>query len=346
MPGKAPIICAVLVFSLAAFACNIPAFNSAAWQNRLTPTRALETPLPTSTTLDATAIAETVIAQITQSATPGTGTPKATNTKTIIATVTNEVEHCNWAAFISDVSYPDDSQVTAGQGFVKTWQMQNLGTCTWTSAYYLVFDQGDQMNAPAEVKLTNAAVALGETVNISVNLKAPVDPGTYQGFFKMKAPDGSIFGIGPQADGSFWVRIQVVSNEPTTVAPAGADIDLRVPSFSVNPSNPALGAPVTVAYTVKNKGNTPSGHFKVGWWSGEGGADPQCTWDIPLLSANQTIGPLSCNYSYKKIGTYNSQLVIDSGDENAETNESNNSEVAVVTVHLVLAPVTLKIPQP
>ena len=202
------------------------------------------------------------------------------------------------------------------------------------------------MSAPDAVKLTNAAVPPGGLADISVNLKAPANPGVYQAFFKMRSDDGSIFGIGPQAGSSFWVRIQSVSGVPTAVPPASTDVDVRSPSFSVDPSSPYIGKPVTVSFTVKNKGSTSAGHFKVGWWSGEGGVNPQCTWDVPTLTPNQTIGPLSCNYTYSKLGTYNSQLYLDTANELAETNESNNSEIVVVNTLIKLPPLTLKIPKP
>lgn len=325
----------ILAIGLSILACNIPAFNRAAWENLTRPaptqTAPIQSPAPLNpATQDTTRVAETVIAQITQAA--GSETPSSPITPTYATPIGPYV--CNWAGFISDVSYPDDSQVFVGDGFVKTWQMKNLGTCTWTSEYRLVFDQGDRMGAPSQVKLTNVDVPPNTLANISVSLKAPDKPGAYQGFFKMKADDGSIFGIGPQADGSFWVRIYAVSTNPGQVGDMYGSMDIRLPSFSVDPSSVPLGSPVTVSFTIRNKGNASAGHFKIGWWSGEGGINPQCTWDVPALEADQTIGPLSCKYMYKKNGTYNSQLTIDSGDEIAESNESNNSEIIVVKIHM------------
>jgi hypothetical protein len=46
---------------------------------------------------------------------------------------------------------------------------------------------------------------------VSVDLLSPAATGTYQGFFKLRASDSSVFGIGPNADGAFWVKIQVVA---------------------------------------------------------------------------------------------------------------------------------------
>jgi hypothetical protein len=42
------------------------------------------------------------------------------------------VSRCDAAAFVSDVTYPDGSDVTLGSTFTKIWRLKNVGTCTWT----------------------------------------------------------------------------------------------------------------------------------------------------------------------------------------------------------------------
>ncbi|MBN1439023.1 MAG: hypothetical protein JW929_06385 [Anaerolineales bacterium] len=118
---------------------------------------------------------------------------------------------CNWAQFITDVNYPDDSELGVNDHFTKTWRLKNIGSCTWTSGYALVFDHGDQMGAPAAQQLTTGTVPPGSTIDVSVALVTPAAPGTYQGFFKLRASDSAVFGIGPSADGAFWVKIQAVA---------------------------------------------------------------------------------------------------------------------------------------
>jgi hypothetical protein len=127
---------------------------------------------------------------------------------------------CNVARFISDVTIPDNWETTPSDHFTKTWRLQNAGSCTWTSGYSLVFDHGDQMGAPAAQVLTPGTVAPGGTVDVSVNLLSPNLAGTYQGFFKLRASDSSIFGIGPDANTAFWVKIKVnIVLPPPAVAP-------------------------------------------------------------------------------------------------------------------------------
>jgi hypothetical protein len=116
---------------------------------------------------------------------------------------------CNWARFVADVTLPDDSVVAPGTDFSKTWRLRNVGTCNWTSGYRLVFDHGDRMDFPQWMQLTTGVVAPGEEIEITANLHSPAAVGTYQGYYKLRSSDGDTFGIGPDADTAFWVRIKV-----------------------------------------------------------------------------------------------------------------------------------------
>jgi uncharacterized repeat protein (TIGR01451 family) len=116
---------------------------------------------------------------------------------------------CNRAQLVSDVSIPDGTTLAAGSTFTKTWQLKNTGTCTWTTAYVLIFDHGERMDAPATVPLTSGSIPPGATVDVSVNLKAPAAPGTYQADFRLRSPDNIVFGVGPNGQDTFWVKIVV-----------------------------------------------------------------------------------------------------------------------------------------
>jgi hypothetical protein len=137
--------------------------------------------------------------------------PSVTAAPTNSPSVTLTPLPCNWAQFITDVTYPDNSEVGISDHFTKTWRLKNIGSCTWTSGYSLVFDTGDQMGAPAEQQLTPGTVAPGATIDVSVDLLSPAAPGTYQGFFKLRASDSTVFGIGAHADGAFWVKVVVAA---------------------------------------------------------------------------------------------------------------------------------------
>jgi hypothetical protein len=113
------------------------------------------------------------------------------------------------AKFIDDVTIPDDTEMLPGQEFIKTWRLQNIGTCTWTNQYALIFVSGDQMNGTSPQPLIGS-IAPNSTVDISVTLKAPGTTGPYRGNWVLFTP--SAFNYNPDTDAieSFYVQIKVV----------------------------------------------------------------------------------------------------------------------------------------
>jgi hypothetical protein len=87
---------------------------------------------------------------------------------------------------------PDDSEYDGGQSFTKSWTLRNDGTCTWNTKYRLVFESGDVMGGPAAVNLAKN-VAPNEEITIEIPQKAPANPGTYSGFWRMQAEDNEKF---------------------------------------------------------------------------------------------------------------------------------------------------------
>jgi lysozyme family protein len=122
---------------------------------------------------------------------------------------------CDLAGFIDDVTVPDGSKVDPGQNFTKTWRLKNIGSCTWTADYRLVFSSGDQMGAPAAVQFTNGTVLPGAEVDVSVNLTAPNTPDTYKGYFKLRNANSVIFALA--GNNPFWVEVKVKSPASTAV---------------------------------------------------------------------------------------------------------------------------------
>jgi len=117
--------------------------------------------------------------------------------------------HCDWAAFISDVSVPDGTILAPGGQFTKTWRLQNIGTCAWTSAYTLVFSSGNNLGGGA-TSVSAGNVGPGQIVDVSVNLTAPVLEGTYRGYWKLRNAAGLTFGLGATTQDPFYVEIKVV----------------------------------------------------------------------------------------------------------------------------------------
>ena len=117
---------------------------------------------------------------------------------------------CDQAQFVSDITVPDGASFAPGASFTKTWRFVNIGTCTWTTAYKLVYAGGDVLGTTASVNLP-VNVPPGQMLDISVNLTAPAAAGHYKSLWKFANESGGQFGIGDSANESFWVDINVVS---------------------------------------------------------------------------------------------------------------------------------------
>ena len=168
------------VLLLAILACNVPAaLPQEAADAVLTQVAAALTAAPTA------APAATV---------PGAPSPTSTPSGA-----------CNAVSFVADVTIPDDTVIGLSKPFTKTWRLKNVGTCTWTSGYSLVFDSGDQMSGPGSQQLTNGTVLPGATIDVSVDLTAPGSAGTYKGNWRLREPGGAVFGL---STGPFWVQIK------------------------------------------------------------------------------------------------------------------------------------------
>ena len=140
--------------------------------------------------------------------TPGLPLPTASATNMPISQTPIPVSRCDALQFLGDVTYPDGSLVTRNNTFVKIWRIKNIGTCSWTPSYALVFTDGDHMGGPSAVALSGN-VDPGETIEIGVTLTAPKKDGNYLGYWKLRNAAGVLFGFGPQADTAFWVDIKV-----------------------------------------------------------------------------------------------------------------------------------------
>jgi hypothetical protein len=138
-----------------------------------------------------------------------TGTPIVVSTFTNVPPVSPVPQtRCDAAAFVSDVTYPDGTDVALGGSFTKIWRLKNVGTCTWTTSYALVFISGERLGAPTTVALpTN--VGPGQTVDLAINMTAPNQTGRYRGDWKLRNASNVLFGIGSAADSSFYVVVDV-----------------------------------------------------------------------------------------------------------------------------------------
>jgi len=99
---------------------------------------------------------------------------------------------CYGLSFVSDVSIPDNTPVTAGQGFTKTWKVKNSGSCAWDAGFKFAFTGGDAMGGSSYS--VPSAVAAGAVTDISVAMTAPNKTGTVRGNWRMSTASGQFFG--------------------------------------------------------------------------------------------------------------------------------------------------------
>jgi hypothetical protein len=116
---------------------------------------------------------------------------------------------CDQAGFIGNIQTFSGAEISAGTSFTQTWRVKNTGACTWTPDYAVVYQSGDAMEGPEAQKL-GRAVLPGETFDISIVLKAPGEPGEFNGQWKLRNAAGEIFGMGPSQDQALAVDIRVI----------------------------------------------------------------------------------------------------------------------------------------
>ena len=139
---------------------------------------------------------------------------------------------CDRAQFIADVTVPDGTLFRPSEPFTKTWRLKNVGMCSWTTNYALVFETGDKMGGPDLVKLPRL-VDTGQTIDLSLPLTAPGTAGSYRGYWRFQNADGIRFGMGATAMDPWWVNIRVSGTPVTptrTATPAPTGTATRTPT--------------------------------------------------------------------------------------------------------------------
>lgn len=205
----------------------------------LSPTATLDPNGPQATF---TAIAQTVIAEITAVAQNPTLTPTRTPTLTVtpsdlptatptetptpLPTITplptftppfatsTPATPCHAARLVADVNVASGTWFSPLVKFTKVWRVKNVGSCTWTRSYALVYFGGEQMSGQRITYLTSS-VAPGASIDIALPLEAPGAANSYQGFWLLQSPDGQLVGVGTTYDIPLSVKITVVEPEPS-----------------------------------------------------------------------------------------------------------------------------------
>jgi hypothetical protein len=124
--------------------------------------------------------------------------------------------------------------------------------------YYLDFNYGNNgqsaMSGVATPLTKN--VNPGETYDMSVNLVAPKDPGTYTAVWNMHNAEGAAFGE------SLWVAITVPGTPPVAIKPATTlDFDVKLIGCQNNPTTAKSGGITLTLQFQPTGGTTPYRYF-------------------------------------------------------------------------------------
>lgn len=181
-------------------------------------------------------------------------TPAAPQTPTIDPSrPTNAPDCTNSAAFIADVTIPDNTNVAGGTTFTKTWRVSNTGTCIWGADYTLTYYSDERLGAPPSVPLSTTYP--GQNTDISVDLVAPNSNGNHRGNFVIKNPAGLIMKIGD--DSRLWVIINVTVTTaitPTVTATAISNVATSATTATVTVT--VVGTSPTTAASSNSAGTT------------------------------------------------------------------------------------------
>lgn len=171
-----------------------------------TPT-ATETPVPTTASTSAV-----------------TNAPAAAATSAGIVPTSS----CYGLVYVSDVTIPDNTTMTPGQKFTKTWRVRNSGSCAWATGFMFKFRGGEEMRGSTAT--LESEVQSGEEADVSVELTAPNAAGTYRGNWRMSTASGTYFGD------EVYVLIVVGSPTPSATSKASATTTLT-PTESPAPTD-------------------------------------------------------------------------------------------------------------
>ncbi len=185
-------------------------------------------------------------------------TPSPTITHTpqgLEQTQTTSIGCTNNASFISDITIPDNTVLTASSNFTKIWRVSNTGTCDWVG-YQLVHASDDLLSASSPQAIP--MVTSGSNGDLSVDMTAPASPGTYTSSWRIRASDGTIFGP------TLTVVIVIPENATTTPnATATSTVTPTVTTGPVSVSQQYEGLSISAGATVHTTVDCPAGSVVV-----------------------------------------------------------------------------------
>jgi hypothetical protein len=181
--------------------------------------------------------------------------------------------------FEKDVTIPDSSTIQAGAAFRKTWRVRNTGTTTWNKNFSLSFKSDELMGAATDTLLTST-VDPGAVIELSIDLTAPLTPGTFKSTWQIKNERGAFFG------NYFYALIRVPT--PTPVTPDNRALFIAHETY---PSGASVkpGQSIEKIWRVRNIGKTDWGAgYTLAYLEGAQMSGPGSI-AIPFTMSNQVV---------------------------------------------------------
>ena len=157
--------------------------------------------------------------------------------------VVTPVSRRNDAVLVSDIPPADGQDIEINRKVLKTWRVRNTGDTTWDKTYTLT----NEVNPlGAEIAIRLPAAKPGATADLSVVLTTPAKPGIYRSIWRLKAPDGRVFGP------SLVAELRVISLPGKLRDNAGFITDVTIP----NGARLSPGARFIKTWKVRNTGTS------------------------------------------------------------------------------------------
>ena len=182
------------------------------------------------------------------------------------------------AAFVADVTIPDDTEIPGGDSFTKTWRVKNTGETTWDTNYKLAFVHGTAMNSNTEIPVPMTRP--GQVAELSVPMTAPSDQtGTVYSDWRLTDGNGSQFGD------ILYARVAVLPPPPSKIDNFVFRADVTIPDDTEIEG----GKSFTKTWKVRNIGNHAWGRgYKLAYVGGEQMGNSTAV-DLPAAAPGETV---------------------------------------------------------
>ena len=147
---------------------------------------------------------------------------------------------CNNLLLIRDETIPAGTIMRPQELFTKVWKVGNNGTCNWVLQYRLVFTGGNQMGG--EPSGLGRIIEPNRWTQISIELTAPRQPGTYTGTWRLGTQSGSPFGS--------TLTVSIVVASPTNTPQPTPSYTPVTPSATPSETPSPTASPVTETATT------------------------------------------------------------------------------------------------